>query len=69
MNNKKPTRYITWIIKQDITPVEKGELLEISRTFPLKFLKMVVEKLKEGNDFELSKKLSLKEFKDVKNKN
>ena len=59
MNNKKPVRFITWIIKQKITPVQKGDLMELSKDYNLKILKNIVKLLDEGKDFEEAKKISI----------
>tara|TARA_Y100000114_G_scaffold152348_1_gene170508 strand:+ start:235 stop:465 length:231 start_codon:yes stop_codon:yes gene_type:complete len=42
-------RFIKWIVKQKVSPVERGELMELSKTKPLKFLGMVVNEIKNNN--------------------
>tara|TARA_R100000951_G_scaffold97851_1_gene87646 strand:- start:3692 stop:3922 length:231 start_codon:yes stop_codon:yes gene_type:complete len=42
-------RFIKWIVKQKISPVDRGELMELSKTKPLKFLGMVVSEINNNN--------------------
>ena len=55
-------RFIKWIIKQNVSPIHKGELMELSKTRPLKLLGMLVKRLKEGKDFLESHMEAEKEF-------
>ena len=55
-------RFIKWIIKQNVSPINKGELMELSKTRPLKLLGMLVKRLKEGKDFLESHIEAEKEF-------
>lgn len=66
MNDKKPVRFINWIVKQKITPAQKGDLMELSREYNLKILRKIVRYLMEGKDLEESKKLSINNNNHVK---
>ena len=65
MNNKKPVRFINWIVKQKISPVQKGDLMELSKDYNLKILKRIVKLLNEGKNIDEAKKISINNNKNV----
>jgi hypothetical protein len=57
---KKSCRYVSVVIKSKLNPVNKGLVLEETKTKPLRYIKMLIEKLEKGKDIieakiELSK--------------
>jgi len=56
MENKQPAegtrsvRFISYICKSKITPTQRGCLLELSKTKPIGFIRMMVGRFKEGDD-------------------
>lgn len=55
-------RFLSWICKQDVEPVIKGYLLELSKTHPLGFLKCLVRLYKELNDFDESEIIAREKY-------
>jgi len=49
MQNNQP-RFISYICKSKITPAQRGCLLELSKTKPIGFIRMMVGRFKEGDD-------------------
>ena len=46
----KQPRFISYICKSQITPAQRGYLLELSKTKPIGFIRMMVGRFKEGDD-------------------
>tara|TARA_R100000388_G_scaffold86234_1_gene65667 strand:+ start:554 stop:772 length:219 start_codon:yes stop_codon:yes gene_type:complete len=47
---KKPCRYVDTIIKSKLSPVDKGLVLEESKTRPYRFIKLLINKMENGKD-------------------
>ena len=58
----KNYRFISWICKQDVEPMIKGYLLELSITHPLAFLKCLLRHYKELNDFDESEIIAREKY-------
>tara|TARA_R110002096_G_scaffold258514_5_gene452038 strand:- start:626 stop:835 length:210 start_codon:yes stop_codon:yes gene_type:complete len=43
-------RFISYICKSKITPVQRGFLFELSKLKPIGFIRMMVGRFKEGNN-------------------
>jgi len=48
MEKSKQPRFISYICKSQITPAQRGNLLELSKTKPIGFIRMMVGRFKEG---------------------
>lgn len=56
---KKSCRYVSVVIKSKLCPVNKGLVLEETKTKPLRYIKMLIEKLEKGKDI-MEAKIELK---------
>ena len=47
---KKPCRFINIVIKSKLCPINKGLVLEETKTKPLGFIRMLINKIEIKND-------------------
>ena len=57
-----PCRYVNTIMKSKLDPVNKGLVLEETKTKPIGFIKMLIRKIEVKNDFMESLIETNKEF-------
>tara|TARA_R110002153_G_scaffold264810_1_gene426934 strand:+ start:324 stop:548 length:225 start_codon:yes stop_codon:yes gene_type:complete len=48
---KKPCRFINIVIKSKLCPINKGLVLEETKTKPLGFIRMLINKVEIKNDY------------------
>tara|TARA_R100001594_G_scaffold59269_2_gene93231 strand:+ start:730 stop:966 length:237 start_codon:yes stop_codon:yes gene_type:complete len=59
---KKNCRYVNSVIKSKLDPINKGLVLEETKTKPYGYIKMLIEKLERGKDIMEAKIEVSKEY-------